>query len=390
MDHRRNASHFGRSTLDCRTNGSATGKGNENMNTKLSGVALVASAVTIAQANPGCGQSVTGSSHRGEVARSAPAVHAPMRPGGVSSFRSTPMRSHGRRPFYSGQRNSSFRMRSSASSAYRRPFYSSRGSFTRSGPYTLATIPQRNRVAPFANRRNPAGTHVWNQRNTGTQFRNGNNLRNANNLRNGKNHLRRDWQKHVFAHRSGDWHRDWNRNCDHWWNGHRCSFINGSWVIFNLGFSPWWPWYYPDDYYSDYGFPNDGYGSSTYGYDYPYSYNYDPGDYKSGDYQGQMYYDQNSYPDQSQGYYDSSVYQTQVYDDPNGYSDESQSDYSTIVAAQERLARQGYYRGETDGVLSAEMQKALKRYQSTNGLRQTGYLDSDTLAVMGLSKGAGY
>jgi hypothetical protein len=36
------------------------------------------------------------------------------------------------------------------------------------------------------------------------------------------------------------------------------------------------------------------------------------------------------------------------------------------------------------------MQKAVKRYQSTNGLRQTGYLDSDTLAVMGLSKGAGY
>ena len=83
-------------------------------------------------------------------------------------------------------------------------------------------------------------------------------------------------------------------------------------MIFNLGFSPWWSSYYPDDYYYDYGFPNDGYGSSTYGYDYPYSYNYDPGDYNSGDYQGQMYYDQNSYPDQSQGYYDSGVYQTQA------------------------------------------------------------------------------
>jgi peptidoglycan hydrolase-like protein with peptidoglycan-binding domain len=79
-----------------------------------------------------------------------------------------------------------------------------------------------------------------------------------------------------------------------------------------------------------------------------------------------------------------------VYDDPNGYSDQSQSDYSTIVAAQDRLARQGYYRGETDGVVSGEMQNAIKRYQSTNGLRQTGYLDSDTLAVMGLSKGTSY
>jgi hypothetical protein len=241
---------------------------------------------------------------------------------------------------------------------------------------------------------------VWNQRNTGTQFRNGNNLRNTNNLRNannvwngnhfrnGNNHLRRDWQKHVFGHRSGGWHGDWNRNCDHWWNGHQCSFINGSWVIFNLGFSPWWSSYYPDDYYYDYGFPNDGYGSSTYGY--PYSYNYDPGNYNSGDYQGQMYYDQNSYPDQSQGDYNSGVYQTEAYDDPNSYTDESQSEDSTIVAAQERLARQGYYHGDTDGVLSPEMQKAVRRYQSTNGLRQTGYLDSDTLAIMGLTRGTSY
>src|SRR5436190_9890232 len=206
------------------------------MKTKLFTVALVASAVTIAQANPGGLHEVTGTSHRGAVARSAPAVHAPMRPGGVSSFRSTPMQSHGSRPFYSGQRHSSFGMRSLPSSPYRPPFYSSRGSFTRSGPYTVATIPQRNRVAPFANRRNPAVTRVWNQRNTGMQFRNENNLRNlrnannirnANNLRNGNhfrngnNHLRRDWQGHVFAHQSGNWHRDWNRNCDHWWNGHQ-------------------------------------------------------------------------------------------------------------------------------------------------------------------------
>ena len=259
------------------------------MKTKLSAVALVASAVTIAQANPGGVPAAKGASRGGAVARSAPTVHAPMRPGGVSSFRSTPMRSNGSRPFYSGQRSPSFGMRSSPSSAYRRPVYSSRGSFTGSGPYTVATIPQRNRVGRFANRRNPAVAPVWNQRNTGMPFRNGNNLRNANNIRNannrrngnnfrdanhfrnGNNQLRRDWQKHVFAHQSGNWHRGWNRNCDHWWNGHQCSFINGSWVIFNLGFSPWWSSYYPDDYYYDYGFPNDGYGSSTYGYDYPNS-----------------------------------------------------------------------------------------------------------------------
>lgn len=366
------------------------------MNAKFLCVALLGSAAMTVQANPAVYRGGGAGFRGGAVGHAAPAVHAPVRAGGVSSFHPMPVRSQGSRPFYSGQRSPSFGMRSSPSSAYRRPVYSSRGSFTRSGPYTIATIPQRNRVAPFANRRNPAVTRVWNQRNIGTQFRNGNNLRNAdnlrhgNNLRNGNNHLRRDWQKHIFAHQSGNWHRDWNRNCDHWWNGHQCSFINGSWVIFNLGFSPWWPSYYPDDYYYDYGFPNDGYGSSTYGHDYPYSYNYDPGDYDPGDYQEQIYYDQNSYPDQSQGYYDSGVYQTQAYDDPNGYSDESQSDYSTIVAAQERLARQGYYRGEADGVLNAEMQKAVKRYQNTNGLRQTGYLDTQTLAIMGLRTSASY
>ena len=259
-----------------------------------------------------------------------------------------PRELYGSRPVYSGQRYSSFGMRSSPSSAYRRPYiYSSRGSFTRSGPYTVATIPQGNRIAPFANHRNQMATNVWNQWNTGRQFRNGNNLRNGTNfrnannqLRNGNNHLRADWHNHVFAQRSGDWHRDWDRHSDHWWNGHRCCFINGSWVIFSAGFYPWWPSYYPDDYYYDYGFPNDGYGSSTYGYD-PNSYNYDPGYYNSGDYQGQMDYDQNSYPDQSQGYYDSSVYQTGAYYDPNGYSGQSQSNYSTVAAAQERLAREG-------------------------------------------------
>ncbi|HVD95644.1 MAG TPA: peptidoglycan-binding domain-containing protein [Candidatus Limnocylindria bacterium] len=154
-------------------------------------------------------------------------------------------------------------------------------------------------------------------------------------------------------------------------------------MIFNVGFYPWWPSYYPDDYYYAYGSPYSG-------YDVPYSYDYQPGYDNSGDYQGQMYYDQNSYPDQSQNYYDSSVYQTEAYYDPNTYSDQSQSNYSIVVAAQERLARQGYYHGETDGALSPEMQKAIKRYQITNGLRASGYLDTQTLSVMGLRKSASY
>src|SRR5437763_3965563 len=182
------------------------------MKTKLSVVALVATTITIAQANPGVVPATKLAPHGGAVARSAPVVPAPMQPSSVSSFRSTPMRSYGIRPFYSGPSSPRFGMRSSPSAAYRQPFYSSRGSFTRSGPYTVATIPQRNRVAPFASRRNPAVARVWNQRNTGTQFqnennlrnlrnannirnsnnlRNPNNLRNGNNFRNGNNHMRR-------------------------------------------------------------------------------------------------------------------------------------------------------------------------------------------------------
>src|SRR6266516_630671 len=350
------------------------------MKTKWLSVAVFASLGMIAQANPGGFHAGTGAFHGGAVAHSAPAIHTPMRPGGFSSFHSTPMRAYGSRPFYSGQRYSSFGMRAYRPTVFCQPSIDlNRATFTRSGPFTAANIRkpnQRNRFPRFASYRNQRATSVWNQRNTGSQFRNGNNPRNGN------NRLRADWRHHVFYQRSANWHRDWDRNSDHWWNGHQCHFFNGSWVIFNIGFYPWWPsWYYPGDYYYAYCYPQ-------YGYDYPYSYDYDPGYYDSGGYQGQMYYDQNSYPDQSEGYYDSSVYQTQVDTDQNG--DQDYSKYMTVVAAQERLARQGYYRGETDGVLSPEMQKALKRYQITNGLRATGYLDTQTLEVMGLRKSASY
>ena len=351
------------------------------MKTKSLSVALVASAAMIAQANPGAYHGGGGRSRGGAAAHAAPAARAPVRAGGFSSFRSMPTRSFAGGMTYPRQGYSSFAMRSNRPTAFRRPsIYPNGVTITRSGPYTAATIgqpSQSNRFPRFANHRNPATTSVWNQRNTGSQFRNGNNLRNGN------NRLRGDWQKHVVAQHPGDWHRDWDRHSDHWWNGHRCCFFNGSWVIFNIGFDPWWPYSgYSPDYYA--------YGSPYYGYDYPYSYNYDPGYYDSGDYQGQMNYDQTSYPDQSQDYYDSSVYQTETYYDPNGYSDQSYSNYSMVVAAQERLAREGYYRGETDGKLSPEMQKAVRRYQSTNGLRATGYLDTETLAVMGLRKAASY
>ena len=98
--------------------------------------------------------------------------------------------------------------------------------------------------------------------------RNNNAIRNraSGQFANGGARLRADWRNHIFAQRSAGWQRNWDRSRDHWWNGHRCHFFNGSWVIFDFGFSPWWPWGYPYDY-DGYGYP---YG---YGY-YPYNYGY--------------------------------------------------------------------------------------------------------------------
>src|SRR5437868_13573717 len=167
------------------------------MKTKWLSVAVFASLGMIAQANRGGVHAGTGGFHGGAVAHGAPAVHAPMRRGGFSSFHSTPMRAYGGRPLYSGQRYSSFGTRSYRPTGFRQPsIYRNRATFTRSGPFTAATIRQpnqSNRFPRFASYRNQRATSVWNQRNTGSQFRNGNNLRNGN------NHLRGDWQKQVFA-----------------------------------------------------------------------------------------------------------------------------------------------------------------------------------------------
>ena len=149
-------------------------------------------------------------------------------------------------------------------------------------------------------------------------------------------------REHVFARRSADWHRDWDRRSDHWWHGHRCHFVNGFWFIYDTGF-------YPYDYWYPYGYGYGYYGSAYYPYDY------DPGVYEGGaDYYGQ-------------GAYDSS----------EQYAD------STVATAQEQLARQGYYRGEIDGVFGPETRRAVTRYQSDHGLRVTGSLNTDTLHALG-------
>jgi peptidoglycan hydrolase-like protein with peptidoglycan-binding domain len=57
---------------------------------------------------------------------------------------------------------------------------------------------------------------------------------------------------------------------------------------------------------------------------------------------------------------------------------------STIQRAQDRLAREGFYRGIVDGELSDSLSGALVAYQRDADLRPTGRLDMETLADMNL------
>ena len=190
---------------------------------------------------------------------------------------------------------------------------------------------------------------------------------------------------HVFARRSADWHRGWDRNRDHSWHGHRCRFVNGSWFIFDLGFFPGFGYpydYYGYDYYpSDYSYPYP-YGYGGYGYG---AYGYDPGVYDQSNYYDQGGY---NYNDQS-NYYDRGGYN---YNDQSNYYDQGGNtstsyDQSTAVAVaevQDQLATAGYYHGQIDGVLGPETRRALLRYQSDKGLGVSGSLTMETRRSLGL------
>ena len=152
---------------------------------------------------------------------------------------------------------------------------------------------------------------------------------------------------HVFARHSANWHGNWDHHHDHWWNGHRCRFIDGSWVVFDLGFYPWYG--YPYDYYPYYSY-------------YPYPY-----------YGG--------YPNR----YGDGVYESAPVDDNGERSYDSSKDAdSPVAAAQERLAKAGYYRGDVDGVSGPETTRAIMRYQSDKVLAPTGRLSRETLESLGV------
>ena len=250
------------------------------------------------------------------------------------SFHSMPHSNFGggRMP-QSGQRFSPVGRYSPSSAAFRQHYINSNRGASIGGPrFNRGNINRGDRLTRFPNGGNRA---IANPRSEGKgtgQVRSGNSLP-------------ANWRSHVVAQHSTNWHRAWDRSRDHSWHGHHCRFINGSWVIFDLGFYPGSYWY-PDDYYApDY---------------YADSYGYDPGYDESGVYQAEEYYDRNGSADQ--------------------YND------STVAVAQERLARQGYYRGEIDGVFGPQTRNAIMRFQGDHGMRVTGSLTNDTLDALGLPR----
>jgi len=298
------------------------------MKTKLLIAALLVGAAMIVPVQAGGHNGGGGGGGRGGFAAGGGGFS---RGGGGPSFGSMPSRSFGGgRMIYSGQRFSPVGMRSPGyGQRYINP---SGGSTVRARQFTPGNINRGNRSAQFSNTGNRAVGNLRQNGNGARQVRSGNNLPS-------------NWRNHVVAQHSGNWQRNWDRSRDHVWRGHHCRFINGSWVIFDSGFYPWWPyWYYPYDYYAD-----------DY---YPYQYGYDP------------------------GYYDSSVYQNEGYYGQNGYGAANAD--STIAAAQQQLAREGYYRGQIDGVFGPETRAAIAQFQSNRGLRVTGGLTSDTLGALGL------
>jgi hypothetical protein len=60
-------------------------------------------------------------------------------------------------------------------------------------------------------------------------------------------------------------------------------------------------------------------------------------------------------------------------------------DRSTVIEVQRRLARNGYYRGEIDGVIGSGTRSAIRSYERAHGLQVDGLIDPRLLATMGLA-----
>ena len=301
------------------------------MNTKLLSAALLVGVTLIADTQAG--------NNRGGGSVAAPAIGRSRGGAAYSGARFMPMRNFAGSRIYSAPRFSNGAMRTPA---FSQRYYSPNGGATISRQFRPGNFNGVNRSAGFSSGRNQSTANSQHNNFTAGRVRG--------------NNLRPNWRNHVVAQHPANWHRDWDRDHDHFFHGHRFVFIDGFWWGFDFGFSPFW-WG---------GWPYDYYGYDPYGYGYDPGYGYGPGyyDYGSGSYQGQPY-------------------------DQNGYSS-NQDTESSVAAVQDRLSQEGYYRGQIDGVFGPETRRALARYQRSHGLRATGEMTPDTLGAMGLQRVARY
>ena len=56
-----------------------------------------------------------------------------------------------------------------------------------------------------------------------------------------------------------------------------------------------------------------------------------------------------------------------------------------IRQAQQKLKDDGDYTGQVDGKMGPKTAQALKKFQQSNGLKQTGHLDHQTASKLGIS-----
>lgn len=66
-----------------------------------------------------------------------------------------------------------------------------------------------------------------------------------------------------------------------------------------------------------------------------------------------------------------------------------QADKQEMMKAQQKLKAEGLYKGKVDGANGPQTMAALKQYQKKNGLQQSGELDEQTEAKLGLSEESG-
>lgn len=55
-----------------------------------------------------------------------------------------------------------------------------------------------------------------------------------------------------------------------------------------------------------------------------------------------------------------------------------------VVRVQAALMRLGYYHGDIDGLLGPGTRSGLKNFQKSQGLKQTGRIDIETLTRLGI------